>query len=157
NCFSCTGEPIARLDISPPFVVFYLAPFSSTGQHLRAAPRHDAYPFLRPGGPMRISSLVSRRMLFVWCGLFVAFGVVLLTEIGCNSMGTMSHIDDSGGYTHARDQLAAPPESASCVPCSSAPATVGQIFIAGNTRTQQNVILRQLNLLPGQPETPAGS
>src|SRR5262249_36824262 len=31
-----------------------------------------------------------------------------------------------------------------------APARVGQIFIVGNTRTRQNVILRQIPLYPGQ-------
>ena len=31
------------------------------------------------------------------------------------------------------------------------PALVGQIFIVGNTTTRQNIILRQLQLFPGQP------
>jgi outer membrane protein insertion porin family len=36
------------------------------------------------------------------------------------------------------------------------PARVGQVFIVGNTRTRQNIILRQVQLYPGQPlEYPA--
>ncbi len=42
---------------------------------------------------MRISTLVSRRMLFVWCGLFLGLTLVLLSEMGCNSIPLGSQRD----------------------------------------------------------------
>jgi hypothetical protein len=85
---------------------------------------------------MRISSLVSRRMLFVWCGLVLVLGVVLLGEIGCNSapLGITTY----GGASHPTPDLARPepvylsapaPDCSPVVPCCGPERICGGVML----------------------------